>query len=564
MVDVPPDYPHTHPTVRLAPAPADAPPPRRGGGHPALPRRPGAWVDHPVLAASRWSPVESLQGVLLSVQALLSAPPEHPELGVPPPRAGGGGGDHGMDDDAEVDADNDNSNGNGGTVGRGRRAGGGGGRERQLVMSAGVAGLIASARGAAEWARSVELRAAGAGEAAAAAPAGGRGRNPPSTAGATGRMGATQAGPAAAPVDMLCPSTPVPGRSAGAVAVGRPPVATAGAARAAAIRGAPPGGGGAIVATVHGDGARGSTAGAAARAGAGVTGLTADAAATRACLWSAVVDAVAPAALRASPVAAATVRAFLLFYDTYVAAVAAAAAAAEGSAAAEEGGSPLAGRRRPPHDAASPPPSEGWPALAAALAAAHTRLAAAVSCGGWSYGPPPRAPVERAVVAARLRAEAAALAGNPPRGVVSAAPRDATNPFIWDAVVAVGGVDGGGGGGDVDDGGHLIGKVVCVSLEVAAAADHPATAPAVRLAAGTGLRHPNVSWPGGVPAVGACGGSPGGSVGEVLAGVARLLAAPDPRWPVDADAAAAYRGAPAAFWSSFRRLCGGEALGAVP
>lgn len=161
-------------------------------------------------------------------------------------------------------------------------------------------------------------------------------------------------------------------------------------------------------------------------------------------------------------------------------------------------------------------------------------------------------------MATRLRAEAAALADHPSAGVLSAAPRDAADPFIWDAVVALGG--GGGNGGS----GHPVGEVVCVSLEVAAAADHPTTAPAVRRAAGTGVQHPNVSSPGGIPAVGACGGTPRGTVGEVLASVSRLLATPDPRWPVDAVATAAYRQAPTTFWSRLCRSCEGEAAGVLP
>lgn len=69
--------------------------------------------------------------------------------------------------------------------------------------------------------------------------------------------------------------------------------------------------------------------------------------------------------------------------------------------------------------------------------------------------------------------------------------------------------------------------MMTVPFLVAAAAGHPATP----LAAGAAARHPNVTPPVGVVvrAAGAWTVAAGGTVGKVLGGAARLLAAPDPR-----------------------------------
>lgn len=285
------------------------------------------------------------------------------------------------------------------------------------------------------------------------------------------------------------------------------------------------------------------------------------------------VEAVSPAALRASPLAAPIVRAFLLFHDTYVAA-ASAGEAYEQACAGQGGGAAGAATL--------------WAALRANLAAAHDRLLAAVLEPGWSFRPSASggaAPFGAAATAA-LVAEAAALAAQPLAGVLSAAPRSPSAPYVWDAVVVVtvgataSAAWGCEEGGDDDTDGAA--ATVVLPVEVVAAADHPATAPFVRFAPASGVWHPNVSPVGGVPAVGAAvgaaaeeeaeaklgagglgwvDGSAGpaaaaaavGTVAGTLAAVARLLASPDPRWAVNAAAAAELRLAPAAFWARFRR-----------
>ncbi|KAK1859023.1 hypothetical protein I4F81_001621 [Pyropia yezoensis] len=161
--------------------------------------------------------------------------------------------------------------------------GGSGGGGRQLALSAGVAGLIVSARGAAEWARSVELRTAGSSVAAATALAGVHGQEPPLAAEASMASDAAESGPAVASVNAPCPSTLAPGQARPAVDAERPPAAAAGSALAVTERGVLSGGAAATATAVRDDGRRGSDGGAPARVGAGVVAATADAAATRAC-----------------------------------------------------------------------------------------------------------------------------------------------------------------------------------------------------------------------------------------------------------------------------------------
>lgn len=290
------------------------------------------------------------------------------------------------------------------------------------------------------------------------------------------------------------------------------------------------------------------------------------AAATAACLRGAVLDAVTPAALRASPFAATAARTFLLYYETYVAAVAAAEAYE---------------RARPPQAGAGGRlfPRGGWAALRADLAAAHKRLLGTLSRPGWTFEDPPPDAADVADAANGLRDEATALATDPPPGVLAATPRNAAAPYVWDAVVTVAG-------------GHAAWEGLVFPVEVVAAATHPVPAPWVRFAPGAGVWHPNVSSPGGVPALDpALGGGRGPpvapaarrraqaaaeaaevaaaraaawggelrgeevvdpTVGGTLAALVRLLARPDPRWAVNAEAAAGARLAPAAYWARVR------------
>ena len=149
--------------------------------------------------------------------------------------------------------------------------------------------------------------------------------------------------------------------------------------------------------------------------------------------------------------------------------------------------------------------------------------------------------------AALLSAEAAALRDAPPPGILSAAPRDAAHPFVWDALLPV----CRGGGGDFDP--------VLLPVEVYASAAHPAVAPWLRFAPSCRVYHPNVEPVGGVPAVAATlpavAGGEGGdtTVGAVLTALARLMARPDLRWAVHGEAAQAWRVDPAGVWARLRR-----------
>lgn len=540
---IPPRYPVCPPRVFLA-----TPTPPAGAGirlHPHLPARPGGLLDHPVLAAATWSPAESLRGVLLAVQALLSARRGHPELGFHSLDEEGGGAAPGAARTGSVGPAT--ALPAGGTA----AASAGAPRSPPARVSAAAVAAACAAAAAPPPPPSGTPAAAPAAVAAAAADGAPRSRSP---------LRVTTATVAAAGAAVAAPPAP-----AGGAAAARPPGPPT-------EHGERSGGGGGSPALPPPDAASGAALegldGAAAAAASPpppeVITDAASAAATATCLEWAVIAAVAPAVLRGSALAAPTARAFLLFYDTYVAAVAAGEAY---------------GRAHPDEQR---PAASRWTTLRAGLDAAYGRLLAAVSRPGWSFSRPPADAASRAAAAtAFLTAEAAALAAHPPPGVVSAAPRNAEEPYVWDAVVvgaAAPTTPGETGAGDGDQ--RRAACAVPLLVEVVAAADHPTTAPWVRFAPAARVWHPNVSPVGGVPAVGAAlgaaegaaGGAPSaagwaaggaataaGTIAGALAAVARLLAAPDPRWAVNAEAAAAHRLDAAAFWARFHRAGGGDA-----
>ncbi|GAB0491870.1 hypothetical protein MMPV_003125 [Pyropia vietnamensis] len=498
---IPSDYPVRPPRVHLAsPPPSDLTP----GTclHPHLPLRPHGIVEHPILDAATWSPAESLRGIILALQSLLSARQGHPELGVC------------------------SSGGERGAPAAAMRAGGSATPDAATVAFAGV-------------------------------ETGGTPTEESAISGGAQQLGGCGTAAEATPLADSAVAAP----SAGGVV-------TMGSAGPSATRGLEIGGSGRATRPADaGDGSGSSTAsrgGTSAPLPPEVITDASSAAATATCLEWAVVAAVSPAALRASPLATPTVRAFLLFYDIYVAETIA-GEAYERAHPVWRGGTAA--------DAAAAP---RWAALRSDLAQAHGRLLAAVTQPGWSFRRPgtaaaaATAPGPTAVTTAALVAEAAVLAADPPAGVVSAAPRTPDSPYVWDAIVTAcaattesagswEGSGGGGGGADV--------TAVVLAVEVVAAADHPETTPWVRFAEGSGVWHPNVSPVTGVPAVAAAlglgvkDGEEGeipenaavGTVGGTLAAVARLLSTPDSRWAVNAVAAAEHRLAPAKFWARFHR-----------
>lgn len=144
----------------------------------------------------------------------------------------------------------------------------------------------------------------------------------------------------------------------------------------------------------------------------------------------------------------------------------------------------------------------------------------------------------------RLVDEHRALSVNPPAGV-SASPRDAAFPFVWDATVS-------GPERSAWEGGLF-------SLEIFCAADHPARPPFVRFAPGSEMFHPNVTPDGMIPAL-ACVNArwnPATKLSAVLVALQQLLASPDATYAVNAEAAKLFATDRKAYERRARRIAQG-------
>lgn len=144
----------------------------------------------------------------------------------------------------------------------------------------------------------------------------------------------------------------------------------------------------------------------------------------------------------------------------------------------------------------------------------------------------------------RLVDEHRALSINPPAGV-SASPRDAAFPFVWDATVS-------GPERSAWEGGLF-------SLEIYCAADHPARPPFVRFTPGSEMFHPNVTPDGMIPALSCVNArwNPATKLSAVLVALQKLLAQPDATYAVNAEAAKLFATDRKAYERRARRIAQG-------